>query len=261
MVVFRPMFFVLSKLLDVAIDPVWWCVGFLSLAAWLSRHERRRRVAVTLFACGLGVLLLAALPSVSNRLWWGLEAGAQKTMRDDVTYDAVVLLGGVVTPQGSLREDPALNESIERLLAVRELLSSGRAKVAVLSGGSLGGGLRTEAEYLALQLKLLGVKDEQLILEDRANNTRENATLSKPLLEARGAKTVLIVTSAFHMPRAVGCFRAAGLDVDTLPVDWRIREPAADTHVMPRGEYVMQTTRALREWLGRLVYAAMGYSK
>ncbi len=69
------------------------------------------------------------------------------------------------------------------------------------------------------------------------------------------------MTSAFHMPRSVGCFRAAGIEVDVLPVDYRLRDPSLETRVMPRGEYLGQTTRALREWLGRLVYRVLGYTK
>ena len=69
------------------------------------------------------------------------------------------------------------------------------------------------------------------------------------------------MTSAFHMPRSVGCFRAAGIEVDVLPVDYRLRDRSLETHVMPRGEYLGQTTRALREWLGRLVYRVLGYTK
>ena len=173
----------------------------------------------------------------------------------------MVLLGGVVSPQGSLADSPAWNDNVERLLEVRQLLVTGRVKVAIVSGGNLGGELKTEAEYLADELVLLGVPREQVLVETKANNTRENATESKVLLEKLGAKRVLLVTSAFHVPRAIGCFRAAGVEADVLPVDYRMRNPGADQHWLPRGEYFSQTTRALRELLGRLVYRVLGYTK
>jgi uncharacterized SAM-binding protein YcdF (DUF218 family) len=72
---------------------------------------------------------------------------------------------------------------------------------------------------------------------------------------------VLVVTSAFHVPRAAGCFRAAGVEADFLPVDYRIRDPGEDQHWLPRAEYLTQTSRALRELLGRLVYRVLGYTK
>lgn len=255
------MFFVLSKLLDVFVDPLWWCLACFAVGLVLTRTERRRRVGLRVIVAGLVVLLLASLPAVSNRLWRSLESDAENTLRPDVTYDAVVLLGGVSSPLGSSPGETGWNESFERVLATRALLLSGRAKVAVLSGGALGGPLKTEAENLAEVLKSLGVPEEQLVIEMKANNTRENAVLTKPVLEALGARQVVIVTSAFHMRRAVGCFRAVGLEVDTLPVDWRLREAGADPHLAPRSEYLAQTARALREWLGRAVYAALGYSR
>lgn len=252
-------FFVLSKLLDVVVDPLWWVLAAV-LGGVVLLARGRRRGGLGLVSAGLGLLFLASLPAVSNRLWAALEtadvppAGAEP-------YDAVVLLGGAVSPLGSVRDEPAWNDNIERLLVVRELLLSGRAKVALLSGGKLGGDLFTEAEYLAKELATLGVPADRLVVEPKANNTRENATESKALLDARGAKRVLLVTSAFHMTRAKGCFRAVGIEADALSVDFRVREPSADPHLAPRGEYLSQTTRALREAFGRLVYRVMGYTR
>lgn len=254
-------FFILSKLLDIVIDPLWWSGIPTVLGVVLLAQGRRRRLALGLVAGGLGGLWVCCLPAVSNRLWSALESGAVSTMKPGVTYDAVVLLGGLVTPQGSLLESPAWNDNIDRLLEVRQLMVGGRAKVAIVSGGALGGGLRTEAEYLAEELVRLGVAKEQVLLEPKANNTRENATESKKLLDGLGASRVLLVTSAFHMPRAQGCFRAAGVEADVLPVDFRIRDPRHEQHWVPRGEYLSQTTRALREWLGRFVYRVLGYTK
>jgi uncharacterized SAM-binding protein YcdF (DUF218 family) len=255
------MFFVLSKLLDLAVDPFWLsAVPLLAGVVLLARGTPRRGRALVLVTLGFSTLVLGCLPSVSNRLWASLESGVVSTMKPDITYDAVVLLGGVVSPQGSLKEEPSWNDNIERLLEVRQLLTTGRAKVAIVSGGKLGGDLLTEADYLARELVLLGVPREQVLIEPKANNTRENATESKRLLEQLGAQRVLLVTSAFHMPRSVGCFHAVGLEVDALPVDYRMRDPSMDPHLLPRGEYLAQTSRALREWLGRLVYRVLGYT-
>lgn len=255
------MFYFLSKLLDILVDPLWWCAVPTVLGVALLVRGTRRRLSLTLVTLGLGTLFLCSLPAFSNRLWASLEGGVVSTMREGVTYDAVVLLGGVVSPSGSLKDSPAWNDNVERLLEVRRLLLTGRAKVAIVSGGKLGGELRTEADYLAEELLALGVPKEQVLIEPGANNTRENATLSKVMLDQLGARQVVLVTSAFHMPRGEGCFRAVGVEADVLPVDYRMRDLSADPHVLPRGEYLSQTSRALREWLGRLVYRVLGYTK
>jgi len=253
-------FFVLSKLLDVIVDPFWWAFVPTVVGVLLLVRGKRRRLALGSVSLGLGVLFVFSLPPVANRLWASLERDAPNTLRP-VTYDAVVLLGGVVSPPGSLPDDPAWNDNVERLLAVRQLLVEDRAKVAIVTGGALSPGLRTEAEYLREELVKLGVASERVLVEDKANNTRENATLTRPMLERLGAHDVLVVTSAFHASRALGCFTAAGLTVDVLPVDYRLRDPSSDPHLVPRGDYFTTSSRALREWLGRLVYRVMGYTK
>lgn len=256
------MFFTLSKLLDIAADPLWWSFGLCLLGViLLARNSPRRRLALASVTLGLGVWLLASTPALSNRLWVTLEGGVKSTQRPGVVYDAVVLLGGTVSPLGSTPTEPAWNDNIERLLSTHALLASGQAKVVIVSGGKLGFDLPSEAEYLARELERLGIEKDRIILEAKSANTRENATFSKPLLEKLEAKNVLIVTSAFHMPRAAGCFRAVGLEPDQLPVDYRLRDLHDDGHVAPRGEYLGQTTKALREWLGRAVYSVMGYTR
>lgn len=259
----RPsMFFLLSKTLDLLVDPWWWAFGLMLAGVALLVRGTRRRLGIVLAHAGLGVLLVFSTPAVANRLWRSLEAGAVDTARPDVTYDAVVLLGGVGNPFGAMPDEPAWNDNVERLTKTYELLSTGRARVAIVSGGSYGvDGLPTEAAYLARQLEAWGIAKDRVLLEDQARNTRENATFTKALLEAKGLSKVLIVTSAFHLPRAAGCFRAAGVEFDALAVDYRMREPSRDPHWLPRGEYLADSSRALREWLGRLVYRVMGYSR
>jgi uncharacterized SAM-binding protein YcdF (DUF218 family) len=256
------MFFVLSKTLDLLVDPWWWAFGLTLAGVALLVRGTRRRLGVVLAHLGLAVLLVFSTPAVANRLWRSLEAGAVDTSRADVVYDAVVLLGGVGDPYGLTPDEPSWNDNVERLTKTYELLATGRARVAVVSGGSYGvDGLPTEAASLARQLEVWGIAKERILLEDRSRNTRENATFTKALLDAKGLSRVLLVTSAFHLPRAAGCFRAVGVTFDALPVDYRMREPSRDPHLLPRAEYLADSSRALREWLGRAVYRVMGYAR
>lgn len=260
------MFFVLSKTLDLLVDPISWVVGPLVVGLWLLARERRRGLGLGpglgLCAAGVGILLLASFPPLANRLWSSLESEVKPTDRADIVYDAVVLLGGMVDPMGSTRKSPAWNDSIERLLITRELLQAGRARSVIVTGGKYGtADLPAEAEYLAVELEALGVEKSRIILEDQALNTRENATLTKAIVEKRGLKTLLLVTSAFHMRRARGCFEAVGLEVDSLPVDYRMRNPGLDGHLFPRADYFADTARAVRERVGLVVYQALGYAK
>jgi uncharacterized SAM-binding protein YcdF (DUF218 family) len=256
------MFFAFSKTLDVLVDPFWWALGLTAAGAALLGRGARRRLGLALASAGLGTLFVFSLPAVANRLWHALEAGEADTWQPEATYDAVVLLGGAVSPFGSTPDVVAWNDNVERLLVVHQLLVSGQARMAIVSGGSLGtDALPTEAEYLARQLETWGIAKERVVVENLARNTRENALFTRALLEARGLKKVLLVTSAYHMQRGAGCFRAAGVAVDTLKVDYRMREPSRDGHLLPRSEYLADSARALREYLGRLVYWVLGYSR
>lgn len=79
-----------------------------------------------------------------------------------------------------------------------------------------------EGRMLAKQLALWGMDTSRVIEEDKARNTRENAVYAAEVVRARGFARVLIVTSAYHMPRSIECFNAVGLKVDALAVDYHV---------------------------------------
>lgn len=253
------MFFVLSKTLDLLLDPLTWvllCLGLTLGAFW---RGWRRVMAGALSAATL-VLVTFSLPAVGNRLWHGLEADALDTSRPGVTYDAVVLLGGAVTAAGATADQVAWGDNVDRLTVTYELLRTGRARFAIVSGGHFSDALPTEAEYLSRQLLAWGIEPERVIVEPTALNTRENASASKAIIDARGFRQVLVVTSAFHMTRALACFRAVGLEPDALPVDYRMRDPATSAW-LPRTRFLHESTEALREYSGRFVYRLTGRAK
>jgi uncharacterized SAM-binding protein YcdF (DUF218 family) len=256
----RSVFFVLSKTLDLLLDP-WWWVFLPVLVGSAARCGRPRRLGAGLVATGLLVFALLSLPFVTNRLWHELEADVVSTMRPDVTYDVVVLLGGTVASFGATPDTVSWGDNVERLTVTFDLLRTGKARHVIVSGGQLREGLPTEADYLARQLEAWGIEKSRILIEPEARNTVENAERSKALLEARGFKTVLMVTSAFHLPRAQGCFRAVGLEPDVLPVDFRMRAPEADTHWLPRAGYFGDSAQALRELFGRVTYRLTGKAK
>jgi uncharacterized SAM-binding protein YcdF (DUF218 family) len=207
-------FFVLSKILDIFLTPYFWGLFLVALAIpWsrrsVSRWKRRRAIGIA----GVLVLLFFSLEPVSNALVWSLEHEVPSTYREDVVYDVVVLLGGVTDERAmAVSGQPAYNDNVERLVATHRLLRDGKAKYAIVSGAAMDPSLVRfgEAPVLIDQLREWGIEGERLISEDRARNTRENAVYSAEIIKARGFSRVLVVTSAFHMKRAVECFNAVG---------------------------------------------------
>src|SRR4029077_15074082 len=119
----------------------------------------------------------------------------------------------------------ALNESAERVTVVAELSRRYPGAKVLFSGGSAAlifhEGI--EADFALRLFESFGVARERILLEARSRNTIENAIFSKEIAQPKAGERWLLVTSAFHMPRAIGVFRKAGFAVEAYPVDWRTR--------------------------------------
>ena len=254
------MFFLLSKTLDVLLSPFSWSIALIAIGLFSKGTPVRRR---WFGGAGLAVLGLFSLEPVGNFLLRSLERGAVQTYRADADYDALILLGGMVE-RSSVAGRPAYNENVERLLVTYDLLRSNRAHYALVSGGALDPTVPdlVEAKVLAQQLLDWGISSERVIVEPRSRNTHENAVECRRIAGERGLSHLLLITSAFHLPRALGCFRAVGLQVDTLPVDYRSYDPSRFSgSLLPRANHLERSEMALREWFGRGIYWVRGYSR
>ena len=210
-------------------------------------------------------MVLASSSPVASSLGWSLEHASKSTYRDDVTYDAVVLLGGVVDEETTrLSGQPSYNENVERVVLTHKLLRDGKARVVIISGAAVDPKLPEfgEAAVLGRQLEDWGIAKDRIIIEDRARNTRENALYTQEIARARGLERVLIVTSAFHMPRAAECYAAVGMNVDTFAVDYRAHEHGGGlAGWIPRASTLNTTSALLREIAGRWIYRVQGYGR
>jgi len=153
-----------------------------------------------------------------------------------------------------------LSDAAERVVAIAKLARDHpNARIIFTSGDA---GLLTkeaaEADYLFFSLDAMGVPRERVQLERRARNTAENALYSKELAQPKPSERWLLVTSAAHMPRAIGCFRRAGFEVEAYPVDWRTT-PRPRFKVNSRFAASLDIfDDAVREWGGLLLYRLAG---
>lgn len=258
------MFFILSKTLDVFLSPYIWALLFAALAvpwsARAARHWRRRRRFGVL---AVALMVVPAVQPVGNGLLWQLEHSAPSTVRSEVTYDAVIVLGGLVDDEMSAQSGMTeYTNAVERLTEADALLRANRARQVIVTAGThpeypeFG-----EAHLIARQLEAWGVDKSRIIIEDRARNTRENALYTAEIVRTRGLHELLLVTSAFHMQRARECFAAVGLRPDTLAVDFHATRPRLPSLAgwIPRLSNYTDTEAVLREVFGRFVYRARGY--
>lgn len=248
-----------SKAVEGFLSPLAWTLLLAAAAALL----RRRRAGKVLAALSALVLLAFSTDVVADRLMAAVEAGARSTHRPDVVYDAVIVLGGFVDAAASRATGEAeMNQAVDRVLRAYEVWRAGGARNLLVSGGLVfpQPGDVSEADRVAARLVRWGVPPDRIAVERTSRNTRENAIESSKLAAARGWKTLLLVTSAAHAPRAAGCFRAVGLDPDVLPVDRRSGD-GQDRAWFPKASSLVESSDAFRELAGRLAYAAAGYTR
>ncbi|MCW2237028.1 YdcF family protein [Azospirillum canadense] len=223
----------------------------------MRRHVRLGRRLVV--AATLGFLLITATPLSSLVALPLEERFAKPSLPDHI--DGIIMLGGGVNPYLSLdRNEPSLNNAAERVLAFADLIRRFPTARHVFTGGT-GQLFEPEAtEDIPLKAALVqaGIDPETVVYENQSRNTWENAVLTQRMVQPSAGETWLLVTSAMHMPRAVGIFRKVGWPVIPYPVDYRTRS-GARPYTRFDLDLQMETLRdSVREWVGLVAYRAMG---
>jgi uncharacterized SAM-binding protein YcdF (DUF218 family) len=180
----------------------------------------------------------------------------------DTTYEYGIVLGGIA----SFDEDyqrTVFTGSTDRIMQTLYLYKSGIIKKIVIVGGSYRVLLkdRKEAEYLKEYLVLLGIPEEDILTETESRNTHENAANAAVLLKDQLNNKMLLVTSAFHIRRAKGCFEKEGFTVDVFPAQQMSSigpfNPAS--LIVPRAGVFGGWNLMLKEILGYVTYKVTGY--
>jgi uncharacterized SAM-binding protein YcdF (DUF218 family) len=254
------MFFVLSKTVALLLVPsnLLLIVGLAGLALLAAR---RRRLGRALSVASLALFLAIGFLPVGYTLSYVLENRFPVWTPDHGAPDGIVVLGGVIAPRLSqVRGQVVLSGAAERVTIIAKLARDyPNAKIVFSSGdASLLGNEGAEADFIYPLLESFGVPRARVTIENKSRNTAENAAFTKALVKPRPGERWLLVTSAQHMPRAVGCFRRVGFPVEAYPVDW---------NTFPRWRWffnlgfsagVNATDAAVHEWEGLFVYWLTG---
>jgi uncharacterized SAM-binding protein YcdF (DUF218 family) len=253
-------FFYVSKIAWFFAEPTNFLIGLGFLGAMLlfTRWKRLGRAAATLAALGLLVIGFSPAAKLIAR---PLEDRFPQLSLDDRRVDGIIVLGGAI---GFGRGQVAFNEAAARMTAGIEIAKRHPSAPLVFTGGDgslLEGDGRSEADAAEAFFRLAGIEGERLVMERRSRNTRENALFTREMVAPKPGERWLLITSAFHMPRAIGCFRAVGLDLEAFPVDYRTEGDAGDLHPFRHMVNGMQLTDlAVKEWVGLLAYRLAGYT-
>jgi len=259
------LFIVLSKFLPLLIYPLGLGILFLLIAALLPRKKKNGK---TLLLLTILILWVGSTSPVSTALARSLEW--QYTYPEEVPpADAIIILGGGTEPAVNPREFVEVNSAGDRVIAAAKLYRDGKAPVLILSGGNISwmsNGSSTPAQQMAELLAFMDVPPSAMILDNTSQNTYENAVNVKEIIKENGFKTVLLVTSAMHMPRSVMLFDQQGISVIPIPVDYSIvenennKQSLLDTiyGFMPSVGNLAMTTNVMKEYIGIWTYSIKG---
>lgn len=184
-----------------------------------------------------------------------------QSLRDVQAADVAIVLGGAVTGPVAPRPGPDLGEAADRVLVAAELYRAGKVRRVVVSGGNLPWQSETEPEAETIRNLLIfwGVSPDDIIIGGSSRTTAENAMEVAAMWPSLRASSGLLVTSGFHMPRALATFRKAGLPVRPFPTDIRaVDEPVGILDILPDAAALKNTSDAIKEVVGYGVYWLRG---
>lgn len=262
-----PFFFGLYKLVKYLLYPLTWLFLLLAASAVLMRAPMSSRRLTWSFRLTLAALVLILFFSnklVATKFVANVEAayGAHAEPLSP-SYDAIVVLGAGAAPQGSLRPSDELSSiSLVRALCGIDLYRQRMASRLLFAGGDasiFGHGVEESAVMKRLAVRL-GVPEEAVLIENHSRTTYENAVGTRQML---GEASIVLVTSAVHVPRAAGLFRKQGMRVTPYPCGYQAQNLPGDEKwdlfdFLPNVHALTQNTETLSEIIGIVLYKATG---
>lgn len=218
----------------------------------------RRTAGRALLASGIILLYVLSLDPIANGLIRPLEAAYRPFSGTAARLDAVVVLGGGVNDLSWVPAPPAPSgQSLERLVNGIYQARTLRLPLVIAGGsGRITPGGVPEADAMAEMAVRLGFPGKDIVIENRSRNTWENAEAVKQAIQGR---TIILVTSAFHMKRAAGMFKKQGFTVLPDPTGYLSQtQPASLARLLPDAGALRTSSTALAEYASLTWYWTTG---
>jgi uncharacterized SAM-binding protein YcdF (DUF218 family) len=252
-------FFFFSKVLWSLLQPDSLCVLLLLVVLWLLFRQRyvlaRRLMLVVMLA-----LIAVALFPIGAWLYAPLEQRFPTKPALPANVDGIIVLGGFVNAEDSAYwQQLQLTGSADRGIAFAQLAHQYPTARLAMTGGSgvLLAQDSREADFMPELLLALQIEPGRVVLERNSRNTIENVSNTKQLLKPQPGETWILITSASHMPRAVGVFCQQGWAVLPWPVDHH-SSPANSRPQLSLVDHFFDLNNALHEWIGLVAYHLRG---
>ncbi len=252
------MFFILSKLYSFLLTPFIWVFILLLLLLIIKNSKTQRKLIIITFSVFLffsnGFILGELM-----RLW------EIKMMRQPVqTYEVGIVLGGGMVTYAKKYDRLIFRKNTDRVLQAVDLYRAGKIKKILISSGSgrIFDKFQNEARLLKPFLLRIGIPEEDILIDTLSDNTRQNALESAKILKKEKIKgKYLLITSAIHMRRAIGCFKKVGIIATPYSTDKLVgdRKFYFDYLFIPNIDVLNNWSAFTHEIFGYLIYAVMGY--
>lgn len=253
------MLFILSKILYIFLNPLIWIVALLLLSIFNKNINLAKYSRIS----GIILLIVFTNPLLINLALskWEMPPKAKDTLP---LIEVGVVLGGITSTPETFTDQIWLNESSERLVEAFRLLNDKIIRMLIISGGDAGILTKTRSEGVILEgLSLEFFNKKQILSDTLSRNTRENAVEVARILksENKAEQPILLITSAFHMPRAIRCFEKQGIQIVPFPVDFRtVPITWSPEWLIPSSSALSDWHLLLKEWVGLFVYRLFGYA-
>ncbi|AWW29363.1 YdcF family protein [Echinicola strongylocentroti] len=256
------MFFYLAQFLTFLAMPLTWVMLSLLVGLIWRKYKKARIIG----AFGLILLFFFTNKFLSNAAMYLWEPSFVPITQLP-TYEVGIVLTGVTNMDKTAYDRTFFDKGADRATQAVQLYKMNKIKKILITGGQ---GLNptndnTEAQLLADFMEIVGVAKSDIIIENQAVNTRQNALFAKEKLIQEGfdpESTFLLITSAFHMKRAKACFDKVGISTDTFPVDYYASDIKVDFKSLgiPTPDGLVLWHKLFKEWIGITVYKLVGYS-
>ncbi|HNQ68750.1 MAG TPA: YdcF family protein [Bacteroidales bacterium] len=252
------MFFLLSKIFQFVFSPLTWILVLFTIS-FIIRKEQKTAKHLRVIAFSL--LLLFSNPFIFYECMRAWEPEAKQKSEIKEYYDYGIVLTGMMTYDEKY-DRINFNSSNDRLLQAVELYRENRIGKIFITGGSgeIFNQSAKESEILKDYLVVLGIPSEDIEIETVSRNTYENAVESAKILKPdRNSQTYLLITSAFHMRRAEGCFKKQGFIFDTYVTERYAGKRVFTPDIfLPKSEIFQSWALLIHEIGGYIVYDITG---
>jgi uncharacterized SAM-binding protein YcdF (DUF218 family) len=227
----------------------------------LLKHPKWKKRS---FWAGIVLLYLFSNDFIANEVITAWEIPT-KPISSLKNYEMGIVLTGTTTTPDQPNDRVYFARGADRVTHTVQLYKQGVIKKVLISGGT--GRLVNihdpEADKYKAAMIMMGVSANDIILENQTRNTAESAKAVKVMLDSMNidVKDCMLITSAFHMRRSLGCYRKAGLDIDNFTTDFYSHPRAfyIDGLLLPQYDALQIWNKLVKEWVGYIAYKLAGY--